>query len=433
MKQTLEHLVADFWERPLPELVTRNADLEPLPGKALALIGMRRVGKTYLCYQKIKERLDTGIPRENILYLNFEDDRLFDFQLPHFQLLLDVFYADRPEKKRETCFFFFDEIQNVPDWERFIRRLMDTENVSVTLTGSSAKMLSSELATSLRGRSLPREVFPYSFEEYLRIHAPDLRWSRPGSLARLQIRKQAEDYLRHGGFPEVQGLSSHLRREVIQSYVDAVVLRDVVERHRVSNVEALRALLHHILSAPGTRLSIHKLYQTFKSRGLRIGKDDLYAFVRHLSDAYLLFPLPLWTRSETKRQMNPKKIYLIDNGVLEAYATGQTADRGAFLENMVFLTLRRRGLQPGYYETTQGHEVDFVWSEQDQTHLLQACQSLEDPATREREIRALTRASRDLPNPCCHIITLTEEEILADPPIRILPLWKFLLEPPKHG
>ena len=220
------------------ELVTRNADLETLPGKALVLIGMRRVGKTYLCYQKIKERLNKGTPLENILHLNFEDHRLFDFQLPHFQLLLDIFYADRPEKKRETCFFFFDEIQNVPDWEHFIRRLLDTENVSVTLTGSSAKMLSSELATSLRGRSLPREVFPYSLQEYFRIHAPDLRWSRPGSLARRQLRKQAGDYLRYGGFPEVQGLSPHLRREVIQSYVDAVVLRDVLERHNVSNVEA---------------------------------------------------------------------------------------------------------------------------------------------------------------------------------------------------
>ncbi|MCC5847314.1 MAG: ATP-binding protein [Verrucomicrobia bacterium] len=429
MKQTLEHLIADFWERDLPGIVHRDADVESIPGKALAFIGMRRVGKTYLCYQKIKALLDAGTPRDQILYLNFEDDRLFGFELAHFQLLLEVFYADRPEKQNERCHFFFDEIQNVHDWERFIRRIMDTENVSIFLTGSSAKMLSVELASSLRGRSLAREVFPYSFPEYLRVHAPDLRWVRPGSHARLHLQKQTENYMTSGGFPEVQGLPAHRRREIIQSYVDAVVLRDVIERHGVSNVEALRALLHQALSSPTTRMSIHKLYKDFKSRGLRLGKDDLYAYMRHLTDAYLLFPLPLWTRSEKKRQINPKKIYLVDNGILDAYSTGQTPDRGAFLENLVYLTLRRLGLQPGYYETRQGHKVDFVWNENGQIHILQACLTLQTPATRERELRALASAASELPEPRCHIVTLTEENNFQNPSVNVLPLWKFLL----HG
>ncbi len=169
MKSILEHLVYDFWERELPALVSRDSDLETLPGKALAFIGMRRVGKTFLCYQKIRDLHDSGVPRDQILYLNFEDDRLFGFQLLHFDMLLDVFYADRPGKKNVRCHFFFDEIQNVPEWERFVRRLMDTENASVFLTGSSAKMLSAELATSLRGRALAREIFPFSFSEFLNL------------------------------------------------------------------------------------------------------------------------------------------------------------------------------------------------------------------------------------------------------------------------
>lgn len=403
--------------------------MEALPGKALAFIGIRRAGKTYLCYQKIGELERSGVLRDRILYLNFEDDRLFGFQLSDFQTLLEIFYADRPDKKDERCHFFFDEIQNVPDWERFVRRVMDTEDASVFLTGSSAKMLSAELATSLRGRALPREVFPYSFQEYLRVHAPDLNAARPGSRTRLHLQQAAGNYLQNGGFPEVQTLPAHRRREIIQSYVDAVVLRDVIERHRVSNVEVLRALLHHLLSAPTTRFSVHKLYQDLKSRGHRLGKDDLYAFVRHLGDAYLLFPLPLWTRSEAKRQINPKKIYLTDNGILDAYSTGQTRDQGAFLENLVFLQLRRQGLEPGYYLTKKGHEVDFVWTQDGHHHLIQACASLESPATRERELHALAAAADELPNARCHIITLAEEETLTDPPLQVLPLWKFLL----HG
>jgi predicted AAA+ superfamily ATPase len=433
MKQALEHLIADFWERDIPNGVSRNVDTEQIPGKALAFIGMRRVGKTYLCYQQIRQLLDTGIPKDRILYINFEDDRLFNFQLPHFENLLEFFYSDRPPKKQQTCYFFFDEIQNVPHWERFIRRLIDTENASIFLTGSSAKMLSAELASSLRGRSLPREVFPYSFLEYLRMHAPDLRWTRPGSSSMHHLRKHTTDYLHSGGFPEIQSLPLHRRREILQSYVDAVVLRDVIERHGVSNTEALRALLHHILSAPTTKLSVHKLYQGLKSQGLRLGKDDLYTFIRHLSDAYLLFPVPLWTRSEKKRQMNPKKIYLVDNGILDAYRTGQSPARGVFLENLTFLQLRRHGIQPGYYLTKQGHEVDFVWSENGHTHLLQVCTSLENPDTRQRELRSLKAAANELPDPRCHIITLDEEDTLSDPQTQIIPLWKFLTHQTMSG
>ncbi len=134
-----------------------------------------RVTKTYLCYQRIEELLSSGIERERILYLNFEDDRLFRFEINDFQTILDVFYAENPEKKSTRCYFFFDEIQNVPHWERFIPRLIDTEHVSVTVTGSSAKLLSAEMATGLRGRSLDLEVFPFTFEEYLAHHTVAIR------------------------------------------------------------------------------------------------------------------------------------------------------------------------------------------------------------------------------------------------------------------
>jgi predicted AAA+ superfamily ATPase len=428
MKQSLEQLYGDFMERDLPALTERTFDFEPIEGKALALIGMRRAGKTYLCYQVMQTLLKRGIPKDNILYLNFEDDRLFEFELPDCQTILDVFYAQQPNKKSEHCWFFFDEIQNVKYWERFIRRLIDTENVSVYVTGSSAKLLSTEIATGLRGRALSREVFTFTFEEYLRSHAAAINRNRIGQKTRLLLNQHAKNYCRIGGFPEIQQMDKARRQEILQSYVDAVVLRDVIERHKISNVEALKALVYHVLRNPSTKLSINKFYLDLKSRGLRIAKDDLYAFVRHLTDSYLLFQVPLWSRSEKKRQVNPKKMYVIDNGILDAYSTNITADHGAFLENLVFITLRRQGLDVGYYETKRGREIDFVFQRNEEIVLIQVAWRMDNKATREREFRALEEAAPELNATRCIIVTLDEEGFCDDSQIEMIPLWKFLLD-----
>jgi hypothetical protein len=428
MKRVLEYIYADFLERQLPALTERDVDMERIPGKALALIGMRRAGKTFLCYQEIQKLLANGVSKENILYINFEDDRLFGFNLEDCQSILDVFYGQNPEKKSEECYFFFDEIQNIDHWERFIRRLMDTEKVSVFVTGSSARLLSAEIATGLRGRSLNREVFPYSFEEYLRANSAKLNLNRMGSKTRLILNQHAERYCRYGGFPEIQGLDANRGQEILQSYVDAVVLRDVVERHRISNVEALRSLVYHILRNPATKLSVNKFYLDLKSRGLRISKDDLYHFLHHLTDAYLIFQVPIWSRSEKKKQVNPKKVYVIDNGILDAYSTRQTADDGAFLENLVFLKLRRRKFDIAYYVTKSGHEIDFVYKQNEQVHFVQVAWNIEDEETRERELRALREGMKEYPEAKCHIITLDTEESTDDRRIQISPLWKFMLQ-----
>jgi predicted AAA+ superfamily ATPase len=427
MRAALEALYSDFLGRALPEIHERDVDLEPVPGKALALIGMRRVGKTYACYQRMRTLLASGMNKSNLLYLNFEDDRLYGFALADCQTILDVFYQDRPEKKSENCVFFFDEIQNVPGWERFVRRLLDTESVTIYVTGSSAKLLSSEIATGLRGRSLDREIFPYSFHEYLRVNKLRLNVERPDHQTRLKLVQQAGIYCRKGGLPELQPLDTSRANEVAQSYVDAVVLRDVVERHGVSNVEALRSLLHQVLHRPTQKLSVNKLYLDFKSRGLRIAKDDLYALLRHLSDAFLIFQLPLWTHSEKKRQVNPKKIYVIDNGILAAYATPITPDNGAFLENLVYLTLRRLGLNLGYHITNHGHEIDFVFRSEEKTIFVQACLTLENESTRQREMRALIDTDPESAHTRKLIVTLRDEWIDNSTGIEVLPLWKFLL------
>ena len=170
MKNKISQLIDDFHERDLPNPVKRTTQLPDIKGKANVVIGMRRAGKTWFCLQKIIKLLKAGTRKNQILYLNFEDDRLLEFNVNHFQEILDIYYGKYPENKDNVSYFFFDEIQRIDQWEIFIRRLIDTENVKIYITGSSSKLLSTEIATSLRGRSLSTEIFPLSFHEFLRFH-----------------------------------------------------------------------------------------------------------------------------------------------------------------------------------------------------------------------------------------------------------------------
>jgi predicted AAA+ superfamily ATPase len=217
MKEAISQLIDDFHERELPEPVARRYTFSEIKGKADVVIGMRRSGKTFFCYQKIHELIAQGTPRDKILYLNFEDDRLLDFTVHHFQTILDGYYAKYPDHRNTTCHFFFDEIQRVNQWEMFIRRLLDTENVRVYITGSSSKLLGTEIATSLRGRSLTVEMFPFDFPEFLKYHGRfDESPKKFGAKTVSVLRSAVKDYLEIGGFPEVQQMGSNLRVEVLQ-------------------------------------------------------------------------------------------------------------------------------------------------------------------------------------------------------------------------
>ena len=207
MKAIISQLIDDFHERELPKPVTRDKQLSEIKGKAVVVIGMRRAGKTWLCYQKMAELLAAGIQKEEILYLNFEDDRLLEFNVNNFQDVLDVYYGKYPKHRNGVCYFFFDEIQRIDQWEIFIRRLLDTENVHVFLTGSSSKLLSTEIATSLRGRSLSMEIFPFSFGEFLKYHGLFVdRPQRFGAKTASMLRKRQPIILKSAGFPKCKDL-----------------------------------------------------------------------------------------------------------------------------------------------------------------------------------------------------------------------------------
>jgi len=288
MKNTIAQLIDDFHERKLPQPTPRDKKLSEIKGKADVVIGMRRAGKTWFCFQKITELITTGIRKEQILYLNFDDDRLLGFDINHFQQILDVYYAKYPHHRDTKGYFFFDEIQRIEHWEMFIRRLLDTENVQVYLTGSSSKLLSTEIATSLRGRSLAIEIFPLNFQEFLTFQT--LFRERPktfGAKTASILRKAVKDYLEIGGFPEVQRLERNLRQEVLQEYIDSVLLKDVIERHKVGNVTALKHMVRSVMASPGGKFSVNKFYNTLRSMAVKCTKNNLYNYLDHLIDAFV--------------------------------------------------------------------------------------------------------------------------------------------------
>ena len=429
MKNIISQLIDDFHERKLPEPVIRNKEFSEVPGKADVVIGMRRTGKTWFCYQKIKDLLAAGIKKEEILYLNFEDDRLMEFNVNNFQEILDVYFGKYPEHRNVRCYFFFDEIQRIDQWEMFIRRLLDTENIQIFITGSSSKLLGSEIATSLRGRSLVTEIFPFSFEEYLKFHG--LFSDRPktfGANTSSILRKAVKDYLEAGGFPEVQKTQRDVRIEILQGYIDSVLLKDIIERHKVSNVLVLKHLVRHIMNSSGGQFSVNKFFNTMKSMSIKCTKNSLYEYLDHLTDAFLFYKVPIHSRSEKARLINPAKIYTIDTGLLNAMTFRNSDNYGQLLETMVFMHLRREGYNVEYLHTKDGREVDFLARHKisGETQLIQICWQMSDKKTFQRELLGLKSAMDENSIPAGTIVTWDDETVI-DNKIKVIPIWKWLL------
>ncbi len=424
--------IAEFEAADLPAPTARTATLASVPGKADAVVGMRRVGKSWLLLRRIHELLATGVPREQILYCEFEDERLAGVTAEHLGLLEEAFFARYPDSRDAECWFFFDEVQEVPGWEKFVRRLLANRKRRITVTGSSASLLSREIATSLRGRALTTELLPFSFAEALTHQGIALPSRFPvAGTHRSKLAHAFERYLAVGGFPEVQTFLPDIWRRTLQSYQEIAVLRDVAERHAISNLPALRFVVRRLLRSMASKTSAHAMHQDLRSQGIALGKDRVYELCAWLEDAFLVFFLPLRDHSERRRQMNPRKVYAIDHGLVRACVPAASRDIGHHLENIVYLELRRRGSVLGYHLTKAGHEVDFVFEgAAGRRELIQACAELSDAATLEREVRALRDAVAETGIDIATLVTLREERRIDvdGVEIRVVPAWQWLLQ-----
>lgn len=411
-----EKLNAALAQGPVAPITRRDVVLPEIPNKVHAITGMRRAGKTTFMRQLVAE-FQHEASAERALYLSFDDDRLADIAADQLSMLLEEFYRRHPQlRRRSKVAWFFDEIQLVAGWERFVRRVLDSENVQVVVSGSSARMLSREVHTSLRGRGIETTIRPFSFREFLRHRGEEpraeaRRWTAD---QRSLVEKRFGEYLVAGGFPEAQGLTRTLRVELLQGYVDTVLFRDVLERHGVSQVSALRWVVRHCLRNPAGSMSVHRLFLDLKAQGHAVSKDSVHALLGHLVDTYLLQAIPIHTASERQRNSNPRKMYPADPGLIHAFDVSGRSNTGHALETAVFNELQRRGADAAYVKTGDGFEVDFFAAYRDgRRELLQVCADPSTAVARERELRALADAAKADSKLPAALLVLTQEQSLA--------------------
>ena len=375
-----------FHQKQIPETVSRDLKLPVNTGKIIALNGVRRCGKTYLMYDTIAGLLKKKVPVRNILFLSFEDERL-NFTSDTFDLILQAYLELYPDIDLGECYFFFDEIQNARGWEQFVRRIYDSVSRNIFISGSNSKMLGSEIAGALRGRTLQYTVYPLSFDEYLRFCRFDKKNKLPSNKALLN--NLLKEYLMNGGFPETIGYDELLRRNTLQEYYQVMLFKDVMERYGITAVSTLKYFVQRLLACVANPFSVNKVYLELKLRGFKISKDYLYNWLDHLESIHFVYSVTRYDTSVVKKEMGEKKIYSIDNGLLNALYYGYTDDRGKLFENMVYLMLRNKyGSNLYFYKDHK--ECDFILLDRNHPSMaIQACYSLNDPSTLDREIKGL--------------------------------------------
>ena len=424
-------------------LTRRDAVLPAVPGKAHAVIGMRRAGKTCFLKQLLAERRAHG-PPERSIYLSFDDDRLAGIDASQLDALLEEYFHRYPEIRRKDgrkgrAAWFLDEIQLVEGWDRFVRRVLDTESIDIVVSGSSARMLSREIHSSLRGRAMATVIAPFSFREALRHRGeePSVRADRMTAAARSAVEKRLREYLVVGGFPEAQGFGKRpliraTRIALLQGYVDTVLFRDVIERHAVSQVAALRWIIRHVLRNPCGSFSANKLHADLRSQGHNVAKDTVHALLDYLIDAFVIAAVPVATDSERRRNTNPRKVYPADPGLIDAFDTSGRSNTGHALETAVYNELSRRGADVTYVKTNDGFEVDFLARHPDgRQELIQVCADATDATTWQRETRALDAAHAEHPRADRTVIVLdaAAARALKHPKTQMLPAHQWLLAP----
>ncbi|HEU4643250.1 MAG TPA: ATP-binding protein [Gemmatimonadaceae bacterium] len=415
----LETKLAECLAIGVGDLTRRDIRLPAIAGKAIAVVGVRRSGKTTFLRQHRAERVEAGEPRDAHLLVSLEDERLVGMTAEDLGWLLEEHTRVIPSLQsggKRTV--YLDEVQLVPGWESLVRRLLDAGGTNVFISGSSAKLLGREVATSLRGRSMDVLVHPFSFREALR-HAnaePTGAWRALAPNQRAALDAALRTYLAVGGFPEAQGADRRDRIPLLKGYIDVMLLRDVIERHEVTNPVALRWLQRHLLANPGGMFSISKIYADLKSQGISVAKDTLHAYLDHLADAFMLRIVSMHSASERQRLVNPRKAYPIDPGLIPVYERAGRVHNGRSLETVVLLELERRGYSADWFRAGE-YDVDFFAERTgDQPMLIQVSLDTTADTTWEREMRALEVGAAAQPDARAVLITLD-----STPPARALP------------
>lgn len=414
-KDLIKYLIS-YYQEFVSQISFEKREYELEANANYVFVGLRRAGKSYLMYQHIHHLMEQGHSIEEMLYFNFEDDRIDSITISDLDLIKTCYeemYDHRP-------IFFLDEIQNIKGWEKFARRLADT-GYRVYITGSNAKMLSSEIATTLGGRYLIKDIYPFSFSEYLLYKKIDLSDKNARFKFRTAITKEYEEYFRNGGLPETLQMAD--KRAWISSLFNKIFFGDLVTRHQVRNDFALRIMIRKLAESVKQPTSYNRIASIASTVGKKISVDTVIDYMGYLQESWLILSYENIAAKLIDKESN-RKYYFIDNGILNLFLLDPAT---SLLENQVAIRLRQKyGSQVYFYN--KNVEVDFVVY--DEGIAIQVSYSLSDPETENREVDALLKLNKVLPMRKLMIICKDEERDITvnDVTIQVIPVWKWLLD-----
>jgi len=421
MKQLLREIIKEWWERELPVVIPREINLQKYVlkkiKKVISIVGFRRAGKTYLLFDFIQRE-----GKNNCIYVNFEDERI-----PEDPKILTYLTSVIEEISPGKFILVLDEIQNIPLWSKWVRRMLDTNKYLIFISGSSSKLSSREISTELRGRTLTIELFPLSFNEFLQFKNKSIKMTPESKILSL-----IREYLEFGGFPEVVLVEKGKKYLLIDEYYQTFLMRDIFERYNIRQKQVLKEIIRLLLNS--TYFTIGKITNILKSAGFKIGKATVANYIHYLREALFLYPVEIFSYKIKSQIQHPKKIYFADNFFISRYSTIFSHNSGRLMENCVAIELFRRKFRDPlmeifYWKDYREREVDFVVKNKTDIELIQVTYASSFQDIKEREIKALIKAGEELKNSKLYIITWDYEDKreIANREVKFIPLWKWLL------
>ncbi len=428
----MEHkrIITNWKEFELPKVVPRLAEVDLTSDFIITITGPRRAGKTYFCFQLIQKLLADGISKENVLYINFEDNKLLGANADDLDRLFESFLELSEVDKKQKIYLFFDEIQTVSNWDAWVRTMHDTErNVRLIITGSSSKLLSREISTKLRGRVINQEIFPLSFKELVKWNGMVYNIKTiTHSKQRIVVKKLFSRFITNGGYPALFVNKDIPAETILQSYYDSMILKDIVERYRIEDVKKLQFLSQLLFQSVSHEMSYTNLANRLKAIGFKISKNTIIEYLSYFEDAYLFFQNMKYEYSLAQQMGSIKKVYCIDTGLLRTISFKFSENWGKLLENVVFIELKRKKMTT-YYHRKKG-ECDFLIVKKNKVQQAIQVTTILNEQNEEREIQGLLEVLKEHNLEKGLIVTEDQEgtRIVEGKKIVLVPIWKWLLE-----
>ena len=427
----IKEIIYEFWEKELPEIIPREDKIDS-SDLINDIVGIRRCGKTFLMFSKIKELLKK-VDKKSIIYINFENRKLFPLKKEYFNEIIEFIHFENLLDNGKI-YLFLDEVQKIDGWEKYIRSIYDEfkGKIKIFVSGSNASLLSKDYGTLLTGRHLSKTLMPLSFKEFLRFKKYEIKKVLTEK-DRANIKKFLEEYLDFGGFPEV--VLSENKEQMLSQLFNDILTKDILSRN-IRKESTIEEFSYYLAGNVSSLLSFNKMANYFKSRGIKISVPTIENYFKLIKNSFLFFDNLIFSYKIKDQFQNPRKIYCIDNGIFNFIGLKFSRDYGKMYENAVFLKLKKKSfdnylINIFYWKNIQHEEVDFVIKEGIKViQLIQACYSIENVEIKKREIKALIKASNELKCNDLFIITKSyeNEEKIDNKKIKFIPLWKWLLE-----